>query len=272
MVYFTERTLPVSNPAPIPVRSPLTSSLAGETVVIVGGTSGIGLAAGTLLRSIGARVVLVGRDPDRLKAALSTARAAGNGNDDAVLGVAGDGADEKVVIEAFEQAGRVDHVFVTVGGTSGMGPLTELSNEILRATYETRVPAAFAAARVAATRLPAGGSLTLTSGTVVVRPFPGAAAGLAAAGAVEAVTKAIGVELAPARIRVNTVRFGRIDTPILRSVPGMDTDEGIAAAGATWPLGRFGTAEEAAATALFLMANNYMTGQIVTVDGGETMA
>ena len=68
------------------------------------------------------------------------------------------------------------------------------------------------------------------------------------------------------------VSSGRTDTPLLRSAPMMDTDEGVAAAGATWPLGRFGTAEEAAATALFLMANNYMTGQIVTVDGGETIA
>lgn len=258
--------------APIPFRSPLTSSLAGETVVISGGTSGIGLAAGTLLRSIGARVVLIGRDQERLQSAVAHVRNTVPSDDAGVLGVAGDGADESVLIEAFDKAGHVDHVFVTVGGTAGMGALTDLSNDILRSTYESRVPAAFAAARVAATRLPAGGSLTLSSGTVVVKPFPGASAGLAAAGAVEGVTKAIALELAAARIRVNTVRFGRTDTPLLRSAPMMDTDEGVAAAGATWPLGRFGTAEEAAATALFLMANNYMTGQIVTVDGGETIA
>jgi NAD(P)-dependent dehydrogenase (short-subunit alcohol dehydrogenase family) len=89
---------------------------------------------------------------------------------------------------------------------------------------------------------------------------------------VETLTTARSVEFAPARLRVNAVRFGRIDTPLLRSLPGLDSDEAIAAAGSTAPLGRFGTAEEAAASALFLMANNYVTGQIITVDGGETLA
>ena len=79
------------------------------------------------------------------------------------------------------------------------------------------------------------------------------------------------MELAPSRLRVNAVRFGRVDTPLMRSMPGLDSDKAVAAAGSTAPLGRFATAEEAAAAALFLMANNYVTGQVVTIDGGESL-
>lgn len=258
--------------APIPVRSPLPSALAGSAVVVVGGTSGIGLAAGVLLREVGARVVLVGRDRDRLDAARKEVWSTHPGEDDAVLGVAGDGGDERVLNEACDLAGQVDHILVTAGTAQGMGLLGDLSVDVLRSTFESRVPAAFAAARVAGARLPAGGSLTLSSGTLTRKPLPGAVVGNAMAGAVETMTRSIGVELAPKRVRVNTIRFGRTVTPLLRGYPGFETDEAIAAAGASWPLGRFGTAEEAAATALFLMSNNYVTGQIITVDGGETMA
>ncbi|MEU6411621.1 SDR family oxidoreductase [Microbispora sp. NPDC046933] len=264
----------MSTATPIPVRSPLPSVLSGTTAVVIGGSSGIGLAAGVLLRSVGARVVLVGRDPDRLKAAVSRVRGAGPAEDpdDAVLGVPGDGGDEQTLAEAFGRAGHVDHVYVTAGGISGAGPLTGLSADDIRTTLGSGpLQTVFAIARAAATRLPAGGSLTFSSGILVVRPYPGMTVPLSLGGAVETLTRALAVELAPARVRVNTVRYGRIDTPLLRSLPGLDSDDAVAAAGSTAPLGRFGTAEEAAAAALFLMANNYVTGQVITVDGGETL-
>ncbi|GHE76123.1 hypothetical protein GCM10017786_01290 [Amycolatopsis deserti] len=223
--------------APIPTRTPLPSALAGETVVIVGGTSGIGLAAGSLLRSVGARVVLIGRDPGRLESAVKQLRAEYPGDDEAVQGVAGDGGDESVLNAAFDLGGHVDHLLVTAGTSQGMGLLGDLSLDVLRSTFESRVPAAFVAARVAGARLPAGGSLTLSSGTMSRKPVPGTAVGNAMAGAVEVMTRSIGVELAASRIRVNTVRFGRTVTPLLRGYPGFESDEAIAAAGSTWPLG-----------------------------------
>jgi NAD(P)-dependent dehydrogenase (short-subunit alcohol dehydrogenase family) len=94
---------------------------------------------------------------------------------------------------------------------------------------------------------------------------------LAALGAVEALTGALAVELAPRRVRVNAVRYGRVDTGLMRRATGLDTDEAVVEAGSGMPLGRFPTPEEAAATALFLMANNSVNGQVVTVDGGQSL-
>lgn len=248
---------------PIPVRSPLPTGLAGSTVVIVGGTSGIGLAAGELLRDVGARVVLVGRDKARLDAAVEKIGA---------LGVAADGADEDALAAVFDQAGSVDHVLVTAGGISGVGPVTQVSADDVRAAFESRVWGAFAAARVASTRLPAGGSITLSSGIYTIRPVPGMTGPLSAVGAVETFTGALAVELAPRRLRVNAVRYGSFDTPLMRGASGLTTDEAMAAAGSSAPLGRYGTAHEAAASALFLMSNPYVTGQVITVDGGQSLA
>jgi len=255
--------------APVPVRSPMPDGLAGSTAVIIGGSSGIGLAAGSLLHGLGARVVLVGRDQARLNLAAHSIRA-DEGPD--VLALPADGGDEQALARIFDLAGSADHVLVTAGGLAGAGPVDTLSPESVSATLHGRVWGALTAVRLAAARLPAGGSITLTSGIYTIRPVPGMAAPIAAIGAVEALTGALAVELAPRRLRVNTVRYGSTDTPLMRAAAGLSTDEAMAEAGAGTLLGRFATAEEAAATALFLMANSYVNGQVITVDGGQGLA
>ncbi|WP_052423220.1 SDR family oxidoreductase [Nonomuraea candida] len=254
--------------APVPVASPMPAALEGRTVLIVGGSSGIGLAAGALLASVGARVALMARDAARLSAAAGGIRETTSAP---VIELAGDGTDEGALEGAFDRLGQVDHVLVTAGGFAA-GPLLETPRERVGQAVDGRIWGAYAAARAAAGRLPAGGSLTFSSGVYLSRPIPGASASIAAIGAVEGLTKALAVELAPRRLRVNAIRYGVVDTPLARGAFGLADDAAMAAAGQGAPLGRFATAEEAASAALFLMANGYVTGSVITVDGGQSLA
>ncbi|MGW2156654.1 SDR family oxidoreductase [Nonomuraea sp. NPDC001699] len=256
----------VNTLAPVPMSPPLPAALAGRGVVVVGGSSGIGLAAGALLASVGARVTLVARDRDRLATAVDQVRTPAA----VVTGIAADGSDEHDLRRVLDEAGPVDHVLVTAGDLAG-GPFLDTPVEQLRQAVDGRFWGAYGAARAAARVLPPGGSITFSSGLYLQRPIPGAAAAIAILGAVEGLTRTLAVELAPMRLRVNTVRYGIVDTPLSRGTFGLDGEEAVAAAGSGTPLGRFGTAQEAASASLFLMANNFVTGTVLTVDGGQSL-
>ncbi|MFC4507656.1 MULTISPECIES: SDR family oxidoreductase [Streptomyces] len=258
--------------APVPIRSPLPAALAGHNVLIVGGSSGIGLAAARLLSEAGAGLCLVAREETRLK------EAAGSLGDGARVRVmAADVTDEVRLAEVFERAGPLDHVLLTAGAAT-RAPLADAAPSRVRDSFDVRFWGGYATARAAAGRLPAGGSITFMSGVYTVRPIAGAAAAIASGAACEGLARALAVELAPRRVRVNAVRSGVVDTPPLRRRLGVaqadpaQADAAVAEAGRHLPLGRFGTAEETAAAALFVMAHPYVTGSVLTVDGGQSLA
>lgn len=229
-------------------------SLKGKKVVVVGGSSGIGLATAESAKADGADVVIASRNAERLKAVADKI---------GVTAVATDVTDDESVVKLFKTCGPVDHVVVTAAQLRS-GPFKTVAMEDVRATFEGKFWGAWRVARAAEIR--AGGSLTLVSGFLSIRPRPNSAIVSAANGAIESLTRALALELAP--IRVNNVSPGIIDTPIRAAMPEAARKEMLAKVASGLPVGRVGEAEDIAQQILAFMKNGFATGAIVYLDGG----
>jgi NAD(P)-dependent dehydrogenase (short-subunit alcohol dehydrogenase family) len=235
-------------------------SLAGKTVVVIGGTSGMGLATARAAQAEGAQVVVTGRSEERQRSAREVLGASAR-----VLAL--DAADEAGTRALFEDLGRVDHVFVTAA-TLIVDPKLAADSAALRSAIDTRLWGCYYAAKYAAPKMPPDGSITFTTGTATRKPLVGLAIVSASCGAVEALARALALELAP--IRVNTIAPGLIDTPLHEKMAGgrERAAKRVAAVAATLPLKRAGQSDDIAEAALFLMKNKFTTGITLTVDGG----
>jgi NAD(P)-dependent dehydrogenase (short-subunit alcohol dehydrogenase family) len=228
--------------------------LAGNKVVVVGGSSGIGLATAELAKSEGAEVVIASRNADRLKAAAEKL---------GVTAIPTDVTSDESVAQLFRQCGTVDHVVVTAAQLRS-GPFKTVSMEDVRATMESKFWGAWRVARAADIR--AGGSLTLVSGFLSIRPRPAAAIVGAANGALESLARSLALELAP--VRVNCVSPGIIDTPIRAAMPEAARRDMLAKAAAALPVGRVGVGEDIARQILTFMTVGFASGSVVYLDGG----
>jgi len=229
-------------------------------VVVLGGSSGMGLATAKAAKADGARVVIAGRSRERLQAARAVLG-------DGVRTVALDVGDEMGTRALFSELGPVDHVFITAGAVL-FDPKLAPDAASVRPALDTRFWGAFNAAKFAAANMSAGGSITFTSGTAAMRPIRGASVAGASCGAVEAFARSLAVDLAP--IRVNTIQPGLIDTPFLDTL-GERRSAIIAEYSRRLPVGRVGRTEDVADAVLFLMKNGFVTGITLTVDGGGVL-
>lgn len=247
---------------------PLPGVLCGAHVLIIGGSGGIGGAAARMLLSLGARVTLAARSTDRLIRAadqmVADARAASRPQTVAI-----DANDLPGLRAAIAQLEPLDHVLFAAA-TSARGPLVDTPAADLRSAVESRIYAVYEVGRILAQRTARSGSLTLVSGTLGERPIPGFAMIAAAVGGAESLARALALELAP--LRVNVLRPGYTDTEGFRAALGADSDAAVEEIGRRVPLGRVGRPEEVAAGALACMSNPYMTGSIIQVDGGLSLA
>ncbi len=233
-------------------------SLAGKKVVVVGGSSGIGLATAEMAKAQGADVIIASRSAEKLKMAADKI---------GVKAIAADVTNDESVAKLFRECGAVDHVVVTAAQLK-TGPFKSVAMDDVRATMEGKFWGAWRVARAAEIR--AGGSLTLVSGFLSIRPRPNSAIVGAANGAIESLTRSLALELAP--VRVNCVSPGIIDTPIRAAMPEAARADMLGKIAASLPVGRVGVAGDIAQQIVMFMNNGFASGSIVYIDGGALIA
>jgi NAD(P)-dependent dehydrogenase (short-subunit alcohol dehydrogenase family) len=235
--------------------------LPGQTVVVIGGSAGIGLETARLARVEGADVILTARNPDRLKRA---------GDELGALSTAAfDAADPDRLARFFQDLpAPIDHVMVTAGRPY-YARLADLDFARARREVDEHLWLMLHVAREAADKVRPAGTVLFMSGTAARRPAVGLAVPAALTAALPAVTANLALELAP--VRVNLIAAGFVDTPLSASLLGDQLDERRDQLRATLPIGRVVGPDDVAAVAVHLMTNTALTGATYDVDGGQQL-
>lgn len=233
--------------------------LSGQRVVVLGGTSGIGLAVAHAAAEQHAEVTVVSSRQASVERALGLLPAGARG-------LAADLTDQDRVRAVFDGLGEIDHLVFTAGEPLETMPLAAFDPQAAQDFFRLRFFGALQAVAAAAPHLRTGGSITLTTGTAKDRPGAGWAVAAGLCGAMESLTRALAVELAP--LRVNVVSPGFVRSPLWSRMGEAEREEMYRAVGAGIPAGRVGEVEEIAQAYLFLITQPYATGTVVTVDGG----
>jgi len=233
--------------------------LAGQTVVLIGGSAGIGLETARRARAEGAEVILTGRNADRLAQAAVDVGAQRTAAFD---------ANDAAALEAFFQSlpTPIDHVLITAGGPQ-YGPLLEMDAAQVREALSGHVVLGLAVARNVVGKMRPGGSLVLMGGTGGRRIGHGLGIVSAATATLPPFTAALALELAP--VRVNLIAAGFVDTPLSATLLGDRLEERRDELRATLPIGRVVGPADVAALAVHLMSNTALTGATYDIDGGQ---
>ena len=241
---------------------------ADGTIVVIGGSSGIGLAVARRSLDDGATVVIAGRSQQRLDAARAdlarTGPPAGRLSAHPV-----DIGDPAQVTRLFERVGTLSHLVVTAADLP-YGPVVSLSEDSMVRAVRSKILSPLFAAQQAAPRITKPGSITFTSGVAASRPAPGGALAATVNGALESMVLALALELAP--IRVNAVSPGWVDTPVWDRLATPDVKNArMADLAARLPARRLGRPEDIANAVAFLIADTFVTGTVLHAEGAQVL-
>jgi NAD(P)-dependent dehydrogenase (short-subunit alcohol dehydrogenase family) len=235
--------------------------LSGQTVVVIGGSAGIGLETARRAQSEGADLILTGRDRDRLERAatsLGTSRTA-----------TFDATDSAALRSFFADVdGPVDHVMVTAGAPY-YAPLFDMNFDKARMALQEHPMLMVGVARYSAGKVRPGGSLLFMGGTGARHPAVGTGLSSAMTAALPALTASLAREIAP--VRVNLIAAGFVDTPLSASLLGEHLEQRRAELRARLPIGRVVEPSDVAALAVHIMTNTALTGATYDIDGGQQL-
>jgi NAD(P)-dependent dehydrogenase (short-subunit alcohol dehydrogenase family) len=247
--------------AATPLSTTREPELLGQTVVVIGGSAGIGFATAQRARAEGADVILTGRNPEHLARAAAEVEARGS--------AAFDANDEDALRRFYEGLPEpIDHVMVTAGAPS-YRPLLEMDAPDVREALGSHPVVALQVARHAAPRMRAGGTLVLMGGVTGGGPRSAPGIATAAFAAIPPFTAALALELAP--VRVNLITAGFVDTRLTASLLGDQFDARREELRRTLPIRRVVEPEDVAALAVHIMINTALTGATFEIDGGQQL-
>lgn len=237
------------------------NELQGQTVVVIGGSSGIGLETARQARAAGAELVLLARGPERLASVARELQARQTAAFD---------VDDLGRLEQFfkDLSDPVDHILLTAGGPVYM-PLSSMNLDDARRHFDQRLSVVLGTALFSRGKVRPGGSLLLIGGTGARRPGAGLAIATTLTAAIPALAANLAVELAPTR--VNVIAPGFVDTPLSSTLLGDQIDARREQLRETLPIGRVVGPADVAALAIQVMFNGAITGATLDIDGGQQL-
>ncbi len=235
--------------------------LTRKKIVIIGGSSGIGLGIAKACVAANGEVIIASRNPHKLKEAQKSI-----GKE--LLSYALDISNPEQLARFFKKIGRFDHLLTPAAAVS-WGPFSQMSAADEQASFNSKFWGQYYSAKLGFSEINPGGSIVFFAGCWSQRPILGAAIPASINAAIEGLGRALALELSP--LRVNVISPGIIDTPVFSTMSAAERKKFFEQKAKSLPVKKIGKPEDVAMTAIYLMTNPYMTGSTIYVDGGETL-